>query len=399
MADKPRFEGERVRVSDVFDLQMGKTPSRKEPAYWNNGDYEWVSIKDLGTCGKYVGSTRETISELGRKESGIKPVPASTLIMSFKLSLGKTAITTRETYTNEAIMAFVDKGRYPFSLDYMWHQFRSKDWTAGTNAAVMGKTLNKKTLGAATIAVPPIEEQISIARRLDYLQELTGQSECQLALLDALVKSRFVEMFGGALSIENKWGSSILENCVESLESGKSPSCKNTSRKGSDPGVLKLSALSSGRFLSGENKAMLDGETIIQAKEVKQGDILLARKNTPQLVGSCVLVRENVKNLMFPDIVFRMHPNDSVNGEYLAALLSGPSYSNKVRGLAHGSNKSMSNIPKSELARLSIPLPPLSLQQQFADFVAQVDKSRFIAQQQIEKLQMLYDSLAQEYFA
>ena len=58
----------------------------------------------------------------------------------------------------------------------------------------------------------------------------------------------------------------------------------------------------------------------------------------------------------------------------------------------------MSNIPKSELATLSIPLPPLSLQQEFADFASQVDKSRFIAKQQIEKLQMLYDSLAQDYF-
>ena len=58
----------------------------------------------------------------------------------------------------------------------------------------------------------------------------------------------------------------------------------------------------------------------------------------------------------------------------------------------------MSNIPKSELAKLSIPIPALNLQNEFANFVSQVDKSRFVAQQQIEKLQMLYDSLAQEYF-
>ena len=58
----------------------------------------------------------------------------------------------------------------------------------------------------------------------------------------------------------------------------------------------------------------------------------------------------------------------------------------------------MSNIPKSELAKLSIPIPALNLQNEFANLVSQVDKSRFVAQQQIEKLQMLYDSLAQEYF-
>lgn len=152
---KPEFDGEWVPISQVYDLQMGKTPSRDAPEYWNNGDHNWVSIKDLGSYGKYVGKTSETISERGRKESGIKAVPADTLLMSFKLSLGKASITTEETFTNEAIMAFLDKGAYEVDIDYMWHQLRSKDWSAGTNTAVMGKTLNKKTLGSTLIRVPP----------------------------------------------------------------------------------------------------------------------------------------------------------------------------------------------------------------------------------------------------
>ena len=285
--------------------------------------------------------------------------------------------------------------------EYLGHFFQSRQYRRAIEEVCSGSNINNlKAANFLSLAVPQYDDDSTraISALFDSIDIQIKQAKAQIANLDSLVKSRFVELFGGALSIESKWDSSVLKNCVESLESGKSPSCKNVSRKGFDPGVLKLSALSSGRFLPGENKAMLDGETIIQAKEVKQGDILVARKNTPQLVGSCVLVREDVTNLMFPDIVFRMHPNDSVNGEYLAALLSGPSYSSKVRSLAHGSNKSMSNIPKSELAALSIPLPPLSLQQEFAAFATQVDKSRFIAQQQIEKLQMLYDSLAQDYF-
>ena len=268
--------------------------------------------------------------------------------------------------------------RKDIERDYLFHLVRSLRLGEGFTGSTIPH-IYFKDYGQIIVPLPDLAGQKRIARRLNSIEGAAESARAQIVRLDSLVKSRFIEMFGGALSIENKWDSSILENCVESLESGKSPSCKNVSRKGLDPGVLKLSALSSGRFLPGENKAMLDGETIIQAKEVKQGDILVARKNTPQLVGSCVLVREDVTNLMFPDIVFRMHPNDSVNGEYLAALLSSPSYSSKVRGLAHGSNKSMSNIPKSELAKLSIPLPPLSLQQEFADFVAAVDKSRFVA--------------------
>ena len=205
-------------------------------------------------------------------------------------------------------------------------------------------------------------------------------------------------MFGDAVTIQGKWRPCALIDCVESLESGNSPSCGATPREGLGPGVLKLSALSSGMFLSGENKAMLEGETIARDKEVRRGDILLARKNTLELVGSCVLVREEVSNLMFPDIVFRMHPNDRTNGEYLVTLLSGPAYSSRVKALAHGSNKSMSNIPKSELAKLPIPIPPLALQQEFADFANQVDKLRFDVQRQIEQLETLKKSLMQEYF-
>ena len=100
---------------------------------------------------------------------------------------------------------------------------------------------------------------------------------------------------------------------------------------------------------------------------------------------------------MFPDIVFRMRSRPEVDEVYLSHVLAHP-LAGAIKSLAHGSAKSMSNIPKSKLAKLLIPLPPLAFQQEFAAFASQVDKSRFIARQQIEKLQMLYDKLAQDYF-
>lgn len=394
MTDKPRFVGERVKLGDLIS-----------PFTKRNKDALCTDVYSVTNSRGFTPSEDYFSKEVFSKDLKTYRIVKQGMIAynPSRINVGSIAIQDKlpEVVVSPLYIVFeTDKSR--LLPEYALGFLRSKpglDQIAFQSIGTVRNNLKFDALCRITINLPSLDRQRACIDQLDRIASIIELLNRYLSELDALVKSRFIEMFGGALSIENKWDSSILENCVESLESGKSPSCKNTSRKGSDPGVLKLSALSSGRFLSGENKAMLDGETIIQAKEVKQGDILLARKNTPQLVGSCVLVRENVKNLMFPDIVFRMHPNDSVNGEYLAALLSGPSYSNKVRGLAHGSNKSMSNIPKSELARLSIPLPPLSLQQQFAAFVASVDKSRFIAQQQIEKLQMLYDSLAQEYFA
>lgn len=225
---KPRFVGEKVRVSDAFDLRMGKTPSRKNPAYWRDGGHDWVSIADLGSFGKYVGVTKERINDLAISESGIKPAPANTVLMSFKLSLGKTSITTEPVYTNEAIMAFVDKGVYPVDASFMYHQCRAKDWTAGTNTAVMGKTLNKKTLGQAYVHLPALEVQKMIAARLDFIDEQIRASKSSADKLEHLVKSRFVEMFG-ELDTNPKGFQLTCFDDLGTWTSGGTPSRKNPS--------------------------------------------------------------------------------------------------------------------------------------------------------------------------
>ena len=112
-----------AKLGEIFHLQMGKTPARANPSYWSDGHNDWVSIADLSSYGKYVGATKEKITDLAVQESGIKLVPPGTVIMSFKLSVGKTAITKEAVYTNEAIMAFVPTGKYEVCVDYFYHFF------------------------------------------------------------------------------------------------------------------------------------------------------------------------------------------------------------------------------------------------------------------------------------
>ena len=190
---------------------MGKTPSRKNADYWVNGSHDWISIADLGTFDKYVGRTKETISDSAVSESGIKAVPSDTVIMSFKLSLGKVAITTEPSYTNEAIMAFVDKGEYPVWPSYVYHQFKAKDWSEGTNKAVMGKTLNKQSLGQANIKLPNLDVQKNIASNLDYVDDQKRLMEQVKEHLDNLVKSRFIEMFGDIDIHKLRMGSNVKQ--------------------------------------------------------------------------------------------------------------------------------------------------------------------------------------------
>ena len=209
-----------AKLGDVFNLQMGKTPTRANSAYWTDGTNDWVSIADLSGYEKYVEGTKEKITDLAVQESGIKKVPANTVIMSFKLSLGKTAITKEPVYTNEAIMAFLPSGKYDICPDYFFHLFSGKDWSDGTNRAVMGATLNKATLSNIEVDVPPLEEQRRIAAVLDKVTDLIAQRRAQLDKLDLLVKSRFVEMFGD-ININNKsWDTQSLGSLCNIVRGG-----------------------------------------------------------------------------------------------------------------------------------------------------------------------------------
>lgn len=180
------------KIGDLFSLQMGKTPSRADTTYWNNGDNKWISISDMSTYIKYVEETNETISDKAVHESGIKMVPANTVIMSFKLSIGKTAITSEPVYTNEAIMAFIPNKHNMVLPDYLYYLLSSKNWNTESNRAVMGSTLNKATISQMELSLHPIEEQQKIAAILDKVTDLINLRKKELEKLDLLVKSRKV---------------------------------------------------------------------------------------------------------------------------------------------------------------------------------------------------------------
>ena len=370
MTNKPQFVGEKVRVSDVFDLRMGKTPSRKNLSYWHDGNHDWISIADLGSFGKYVGSTKERINDLAITETGIKPAPANTVLMSFKLSLGKTAITTIPVYTNEAIMAFVDKGVYPVDPSFMYHQCRAKDWTADTNTAVMGKTLNKKTLGQQMVFLPGLAEQKAIARQLDFVERQLVNANEQLEQLDSLVKSRFVEMFGDPISnskgLETQPGSALFK-----IVNGKTKPMDERYETGFPA-------------YGGNGVSWYSLDSLVDFPTIVVGRVGRHCGNA-RLVNDPCWVTDNAMYIK------RFHSNE-LDLIYLDELM-------RVVGFNRYADRGdLWKITQQPFMEFNYPMPPLAQQQEFAASVRQVDKSRFVAQQQIEKLQMLYDSLAQEYF-
>ncbi len=193
------------RLEELFTLQMGKTPSRSNAEYWDSPDQKWISISDLSKCDKYICETKEYISDKAIEESGISLIPENTVIMSFKLSIGKVAITSEPMYSNEAIMSFRDKHVAELMPDYVYYLLLGQDWEQGTNKAVMGKTLNKATLSKIKVNIHSLDVQKSIVSILDTLQSIITHRRTQLEKLDLLVKARFVEMFGDRFINNRKW--------------------------------------------------------------------------------------------------------------------------------------------------------------------------------------------------
>ena len=364
MTDKPQFVGKKVKLGELCEICSGGTPKRSVAEYWKDGTIPWVKIGDMSE--KYVSSTEERITDAGFNNSSVKMLEPGTLLYSIFASIGAVSILKIPASTNQAIAGLKIKDD-SLDRDFLYHYLKSRESiskSSGRGAAQ--NNINLTILRNMQVTLPSIEIQRSIVRNLEMISNQVTIAESHLMDLDALVKSRFIEIFGDFACYETK----PLIKCVDCIEAGKSPKCLAFSRKMAEPGVLKLSAISSGVYCENENKALPRSVSLTIDKVVHANDILLSRKNTPELVGRSVLVKHTDGNIMFPDIIFR------INAMYLSYLLAGPLL-HSIQSLAHGSAKSMSNIPKSELAKLSIPIPALNLQNEFANFVSQVDKSRF----------------------
>lgn len=164
-------------INDVFNLQLGKTPSRAEPKYWCTNDHKWVSVADMGKYDRFAVSTSEYISDEAVIDTGIKIVPKGTVIMSFKLTIGRTAITNEDIYTNEAIVAFLPKKVEYINNDYFRLYLSTYDWSDGQMNAVKGMTLNSTSIGEATLSIPPKSLQDTFANFVESCDKLKFEAQ------------------------------------------------------------------------------------------------------------------------------------------------------------------------------------------------------------------------------
>lgn len=260
------------------------------------------------------------------------------------------------------------------------------------------KYIKLGNLTNALIELPDVETQKSIVKVLSKSKDILSFRQQQLQKLDELVKSRFIELFGNPISNPMKWDIYQLEECLDRIDNGKSFICSDKPRTGDNPAILKLSAATYGDYRPNENKALLNESLFVESAEVHAGDLLFTRKNTPELVGMAAYVQNTPPKLMMPDLIFRLVPNEKVNAVFLWQLINCKEFRPVIQAISGGSAKSMSNISKERLGKIKVICPPRELQDSLIPFVEQVDKSKIVVQQALDKAQELFDSLMQKYF-
>ena len=157
-----------ARFGQYVKMSIGKTPPRGETKYWANGLYPWISISDMSDYG-LVKTTKETVSECAKSLFG-EISPVGTLIMSFKLTVGRTSLLNISAYHNEAIISI-----YPFvdedyrARNYLFHILPIISNLGDSKDAIKGKTLNSKSLNNLLLPLPPLNEQGRIVAMIEQL--------------------------------------------------------------------------------------------------------------------------------------------------------------------------------------------------------------------------------------
>lgn len=306
-----------------------------------------------------------------------------------------------DAYQRTYIIESKDKSK--LTVPYLYYFLESYIETLRSQS--IGGIIKYIKLGNLTNAPVPvlsIEKQNKIVKTLDKAKSIITHLHTQLEKLDLLVKARFVEMFGEPISNPYGWEVKKLRELSELITNGNTP--KGGSENYVESGILFLRSQNVWRNrIDLEDVAYIDDETHKKMKKssVHNNDILITktgRINTENSsLGRAALFQGKDNSANINGHVYLIRLKNIVLPKFVVTILTGEAYRKYIRKVCVGGiDKRQINLDQVET--FPIIMPPLDLQIQFADFVKQVDQSKSILQQELDKAQTLFDSLMQEYF-
>ena len=381
-----------VPLQQLCDIQIGKTPSRSVAEYWG-GELPWATISDFA-AGRIVTTTKEKITRIGAAKSRSKRIPRGTLLLSFKLSLGKRTISGCDLFTNEAIAALHILNHDVADRDYLYWALGSIDYDRLVDRAAKGKTLNKAKLKLLRIPLPPLAEQRRIAQILDAADALRAKRRQALTQLDALIQSTFLDMFGDPVTNSMGWEMANGGRVSRRLTVGIVVRPASYYQPTGVPAIRSLNVrtnkieIASLVHVSAENN-----EGRLKMTRVWKDDVLLVRSGQP---GTAAVVPAELDGVNAIDILILTPDQHVAHPVYLSSYFNSAGGKRMVLGAQRGQIQKHLNV--GSLRSAPIPLPPLDLQCRFAAIVESVEQQRALRHAHLAELDTLFASLQSRAF-
>lgn len=380
------------KLGDVCEINIGRTPERGNSKMWDKEkktENVWLSIADLNNAEDgYISDSSEYVSDNAVPK--MKLVKANTLLMSFKLTIGRCAITKRELFTNEAIAALpiIDKDLDLFFLKYYLENF---DWAKLTegDVKVKGKTLNKEKLKEVPITVPPREEQKRIVKILDekiaQLETIKTNAQTNLQNAKDLFQSQLTKAFSNTT-----WEKAKLEDIALDFSRGKS---KHRPRN---------------------DKCLFGGDyPFIQTGDIRNADKYvtdytetynetgLAQSKLWQKGTLCITIAANIAETAilsfpccFPDSVIGFIPNEKLTTvDFVYYLIQ--FFKSELQKMSKGAAQDNLNLAKFE--NMNFPLPPLPEQKRIVEQLDSLSEKTKALQNIYEQMLLDCEELKQSF--
>lgn len=282
----------------------------------------------------------------------------------------------------------IDKNYFVYAVRWKLNEMASK-----THGATM-KHIVKKDFDATLIPFPAMETQAEISNNLDGVSRIISARKEELQKLDELIKARFVELFGSISN--NKFGYEVmtLQDVCEPIKDGTHQTPTYTEDTVNGYKFLSSKDVTSGKVDWNHLKYIPEElhKELYKRISPRKGDILLAKNGTTGIAA--IVDRDDVFDIYVSLALLR--PLGMVTSEYLCSAVNSietkHQFDSSLKGIG------VPNLHLGEIKKTKIVVPPIEAQEQFADFVKQVDKSKVAVQKSLDETQRLFDSLMQEYF-
>lgn len=364
----------------------GKTPSTKDVDNFG-GNIPFIKPGDLDKGG-FITETSDTLTESGLLT--VPKLPVNAIVVTCIGNLGKVGITTKISATNQQINSFICNENLNFK--FLYYQICTlKPWLENESSATTIAIVNKGKFSKAPISIPSLAEQKIIADKLDTLLAQVDSTRARLEQIPQTLKRFRQTVLAAAVSgklteewrVSNGlkyWETQKIGNIVSQIESGKSLKCLETPPQEHEYGIVKISAVTWGEYNENESKTLPNKKDFIETRRVNDGDFLISRANTLELLGAPVIVHKATKNLMLSDKVLRLVMVNE-HKKWLSIFLRSPSGRKEIESRSTGNQLSMRNIGQKSLLDIDLPKPPIEEQH---EIVRRVEKL-FIYADTIEK--------------